>query len=85
VGVPKQNNNIVGKRVRKARLSKKPPLSQDALSGKLAARGVTVDRAGIAKIETGRRYVSDFEVKALVQTLGVTAGWLLGIETNGGL
>jgi HTH-type transcriptional regulator, cell division transcriptional repressor len=80
VPVPKQNNNIVGRRVRKARLAKRPPLSQDALSGKLAARGVTVDRAGIAKIETGRRYVSDFEVKALVQTLGVTAGWLLGIE-----
>ena len=78
--VPKQNNNFVGRRVRKARLALKQPLSQDALSGRLAARGVAIDRAGIAKIETGRRYVSDFEVKALAQSLGVSVGWLLSME-----
>ncbi len=44
-------------------------------------RGVPIDRAGIAKIETGRRYVSDFEVKALAQVLKVKATWLLGMET----
>jgi transcriptional regulator with XRE-family HTH domain len=77
VSVPKQNN-IVGKRVKKARLAKKPRLSQDALSGRLAARGVTIDRAGIAKIETGRRYVSDFEVKALAAALGVKIDWMFG-------
>lgn len=81
VGVPKQNNNLVGKRVKKARLALKPKLSQDALSGKLAARGVTIDRAGIAKLENGTRYVSDFEVKALAAALGVTVGWLLGTES----
>jgi transcriptional regulator with XRE-family HTH domain len=80
VGVPKQNNNLVGRRVRKARLGYKPRLSQDALSGRLAVRGVSIDRAGVAKIETGRRYVSDFEVKALAQALGVSVGWLLGME-----
>ena len=78
--VPKQNNNLVGRRVRKARLSQKPPLSQDALSGKLAARGVTIDRAGIAKIESGSRFVSDFEVKALASALKVSIGWLFGGE-----
>jgi transcriptional regulator with XRE-family HTH domain len=81
VSVPKQNNNLVGKRVKKARLALKPKLSQDALSGKLAARGVSIDRAGIAKLETGRRYVSDFEVKAMAAALGVTVGWLLGTES----
>lgn len=81
MGVPKQNNNIVGKRVKKARLAAKPSLSQDALSGKLAARGVTIDRAGIAKVENGSRYVSDFEVKALAAALKVSVGWLLGTET----
>jgi HTH-type transcriptional regulator, cell division transcriptional repressor len=81
VGVPKKNNNLVGKRVRKARLGQKPKLSQDALSGKLAARGVTIDRAGIAKLERGTRYVSDFEVRALAAALGVTVGWLFGSES----
>lgn len=80
MGVPKKNNNLVGKRVKKARLAKKPKLSQDELSGKLAAREVVIDRAGIAKLEAGSRYVSDFEVKALATALGVTVSWLLGIE-----
>jgi hypothetical protein len=80
MGVPKKNNNLVGKRVRKARLAAKPRLSQDALSGKLAGRGVTIDRAGIAKLEGGSRYVSDFEVKGLASALGVGVGWLLGSE-----
>ena len=81
MAVPKQNNNLVGKRVKKARLTLKPKLSQDALSGKLAGRGVTIDRAGIAKLEAGSRYVSDFEVKALAAALGVTVVWLLGSES----
>lgn len=80
MAVPKQNNNLVGKRVKKARLSAKPKLSQDALSGKLAGRGVVIDRAGIAKLEAGSRYVSDFEVKGLAAALGVTVSWLLGAE-----
>ena len=78
--VPKRNINIVGKRVREARLSRNPRVSQDALSGKLAVRGVAIDRAGIAKIETGRRYVADFEVKAIGQALGVKVTWLLGVD-----
>jgi transcriptional regulator with XRE-family HTH domain len=81
VTVPKRNINIVGKRVREARLAHNPRVSQDALSGRLAARGVLIDRAGIAKIETGRRYVSDFEVKALAQALGVKVTWLLGMDS----
>ena len=81
MGVPKQNNNLVGKKVKKARLAAKPKLSQDALSGKLAARGVTIDRAGIAKLESGVRYVSDYEVKALGPALGVSVRWLLGEES----
>lgn len=79
--VPKQNKNLVGKRVKKARLAQKPKLSQDALSGKLAARGVVIDRAGIAKLEAGSRYVSDFEVKALAAALKVSVAWLLGGES----
>lgn len=70
--------NIVGDRVKQARLGHKPPLTQDELSGKLAQRDVSIDRAGISKIEIGARCVLDFEVKALAKALGVTVGWLLG-------
>lgn len=70
--------NIVGGRVKEARLSRNPPLTQDELSGQLAQLGVAIDRAGISKIETGVRYVLDYEVKALAKALGVPVNWLLG-------
>jgi hypothetical protein len=44
----------------------------------MAARGVTIGRAGIAKIETGHRAVSDYEILAFAQSLGVPVLWLLG-------
>lgn len=75
-----QRSNIVGERVRRARESAKTPLTQDALSGKLAQLGVSVDRASISKIENGTRCVLDYEVRALAKALGVSVGWLLDGE-----
>ena len=57
-----------------------PPLTQAKLSEKLTKAGVSIDRAGIAKIETGIRGVLDFEVVALAKTLGVKVTWLLGVK-----
>jgi ribosomal protein L20 len=81
----RQTRNIVGKRVKAARQSHVPSLTQDQLSGKLAAEGVQLDRVAIAKMETGNRCAFDFEVKALAAVLKVDANWLLGIETANGL
>ena len=72
--------NIVGKRVAERRRVCKPALTQDALSGKLARRGIQLDRAAIAKIETNNRHVLDFELKALAEALDVDVNWLLGAE-----
>jgi transcriptional regulator with XRE-family HTH domain len=69
--------NIVGRRVAAARQSSDPPLTQDALSGKLARLGIQLDRAAVAKIENDHRYVLDYELKALAEALGVGADWLL--------
>jgi len=60
--------NIVAKRVAQARQARKPPLTQDALSGKLARIGIQLDRAAIAKIENNHRRVLDYEVKASPQS-----------------
>jgi hypothetical protein len=57
-----------------------PPLTQDALSGKLARLGIQLDRASVAKIENNHRHVFDYELKGLAEVLGVSAGWLLGSE-----
>jgi transcriptional regulator with XRE-family HTH domain len=70
--------NIVGNRVKEAR--GKAQLTQDELSQELAKLGVPIDRAGIAKIETGIRGVLDFELIALAKALGVKITWLLGVK-----
>jgi len=72
------NRNVVGIRVKLARRHHSPPLTQDELSGKLAAAGVNLDRVAIAKIETGIRCVFDFEVRGFAKVLKVDPGWLLG-------
>jgi HTH-type transcriptional regulator, cell division transcriptional repressor len=70
--------NVIGRRVAEARSRATPAITQDALSGKLAAEGVQLDRAAIAKIENGHRRVFDYEVEALANALGVEIGWLFG-------
>ncbi len=72
--------NIVGRRVAEARHCRKPTLTQDALSGRLARLGIQLDRAAIAKIENNSRHVLDYELKALADVLGVEVEWLLGDE-----
>lgn len=75
-----QRVNLVGERVKVARRRRNPPLTQDDLSGQLAAHGVQLDRVAICRIECGSRYVSDYEVRAFARVLGVSPGWLLGME-----
>ena len=75
---PPAPKNIVGSRVAQARAAFEPPLTQDALSGKLARVGIQLDRAAIAKIENNHRRVLDYELKALADALGVEVDWLLG-------
>ena len=72
--------NLVGERVREARINAQPPLTQEGLSKKLAKLGVSIDRAGVAKIETGIRGVLDFELVALAKALDLKVAWLLGMK-----
>ena len=75
--MPADSKNIVAERVQAARLRSKPPMTQAQLAEVLNKQGVSIDRAGISKIEIGQRSVYDFEVKALSKVLGVTLDWLL--------
>jgi HTH-type transcriptional regulator, cell division transcriptional repressor len=69
--------NCVGERVRQFRLCAKPVISQEDLAGRLAAKGISIDRSAISRIESGERYVLDYELKAIAVCLGVTSGTLL--------
>jgi hypothetical protein len=79
-----RSRNIVSRRVRIARELFPGFLTQDQLSGRLAAQKTLIDRPAIAKIETGTRGVNDFEVVALAKALKVDVRWLLGIQETGG-
>ena len=74
------SQNLVGERVKEARNQAQPPLTQDELSKRLSTLGVSIGRAGIAKIESGIRGVLDYEVVALSKALHVKASWLLGLK-----
>ena len=53
----------------------KPKVSQRALAE--APAGGDVDKNAIQRIECGKRFVTDVELKILAQVLGVTADELL--------
>jgi hypothetical protein len=71
-----KSKNIVGPQVKAARLAFDPPLSQDALAGRLAGRGVFLDRSAISRVESQERYVMDYEAVALAKCLKVSVGYL---------
>jgi hypothetical protein len=75
-----RSKNISGSRIRLARIEFKPPLTQDQLSGRLAADGIQLDRVAITKIEIGTRGVMDFELKGIARVLKADVNWLLGLS-----
>ncbi len=72
------HRNVIGKRVREARLRARPPISQDDLAGRLAAKGIMMDQTAVSRIESLKRYVMDYEAQALARCLRVSVGWLFG-------
>ncbi len=80
----KTAKNIICQRLRRARLAFDPPLTQDQLSGRLAAKGISLDRVAVTKIEAAQRCVFDFELPVFAQILKVDVRWLLGMQTTGG-
>ena len=63
--------NLIGPTIKQVRLSLKPKVSQQDLAGRLAARGVLIDRSAIARIESGDRFVRDFEIIGIAAALRV--------------
>ena len=72
------NRNLVGPRVREARLKRQPPLTQAELAARMQISGFRLDRVAISKIEVRYREVDDRELVALAAALEVSAAWLLG-------
>jgi len=73
-----QPNNIIGPNVRKYRLRK--GWSQQLLANKLELIPVYICRGSISRVEERIRTVTDFEVAALAETLGVSIQGLFALE-----
>ena len=70
--------NISGDRIHQIRTTKR--LSQSTLAAKMQMEGVMIEREAISKIETGDRFVADYELDAFARVLEVSVLWLLGRE-----
>ncbi|MDR1322104.1 MAG: helix-turn-helix domain-containing protein [Gracilibacteraceae bacterium] len=72
--------NLCGKRLREARVKQR--ISQADLAARLQVAGVRIERDSVSRMETGARFVADFELLALADILKVPVVWLLGIEND---
>ena len=71
------SENIVGHRMRIARVMKKPPMSQQELLARLQTEGIDISQPTLSKMENGDRYVKDIELKAIAKVLDVSVLWLM--------
>ena len=73
---PLGDRNIVGKRVEQKR--KSIGMKQKDLLTKLQINVIDINASGLSKLEGQLRSVSDFELVALADVLGVSIDWLVG-------
>ncbi len=67
-----QRNNLCGEKIRALRLAYPDKLSQRALADKMQLAGIDVDKNAIQRIECGKRFVTDIELKAFSEIFGVS-------------
>jgi len=70
--------NIAGERIRECRVKNR--MSQEGLAAKLQVSGVILERNCISRIETGARFVTDYELMVLSTIFNVSMEWLTGKE-----
>lgn len=70
-------NNLCGDNIRKLRLSYPTKLSQRALADKMQLIGIDIDKNAIQRIESGKRFVTDIELRGFAEIFGVSIDQLL--------
>ncbi len=78
--MPKQKTkdgkrNLIGQRLRELRIQY--GLSQKGLARKLQLRGYDIEKNIITRIENDQRYVTDIELKALVEVFDIDYEFLI--------
>ncbi len=67
--------NLIGERLKELR--NRAGLSQRDLARELQLIGIDMDKNVITRIETNKRYVTDFELQAIKQIFGITYEYLI--------
>ena len=70
-------NNLCGDRIRELRLSYPSKLSQRALADKMQLIGIDIDKNAIQRIESGKRFVTDIELKAFSEIFDISVSDLI--------
>jgi len=71
----KGKKNICGERIREARVLQR--MSQSELAAKMQVEGITLERDSISRIESGARFVTDYELMIFAKVLRVDINRLL--------
>lgn len=70
-------NNICGSKLRDMRKQIVPKVSQREFADRLQLEGLDIDKNAVQRIEAGKRFVTDIELKAIAKLLNTTADELL--------
>lgn len=70
-------NNLAGEKIRALRLAFPTKLSQRALADRMQLIGIDVDKNAIQRIECGKRFVTDIELRAFAEIFDVSVNELL--------
>lgn len=72
--------NISGKKIAKLRKKMIPKVSQNGLARMLELNNLIVDKNAIQSLEAGKRFITDIELNAIAEVLGVTPNDLLDFD-----
>lgn len=82
---PVLTRNLIGSRIKAARLKASPRVSQEELAARLAVRGIYLDRSAIARMERKQRFIRDYEIVKIAACLKVpVASLFIGLEEKRG-
>ena len=72
--------NICGDRIKQARAMRR--ITQSELAARMQIEGITIERDSISRIESGTRFVTDYELKIFAKVLRVNIMWLISDDTE---
>ena len=70
-------NNICGQKIKEIREKLPEKTSQRKLADMLQRAGLDIDKNAVQRIESGKRFVTDIELKVIAEVLGVSYQSLL--------